>query len=260
MRRVLVPALVALAGCGVDPAPAGIDDLSRWLWLNYEAATDEDMAGAAVKLHAEMKDMPADDDDRGDLTRLSKADLELVGLEGNDPAKARGLFVATVIPCPLAKVEPLIYALNQDELHPDSYDAYKRTYTSDLGAYQSRAEPFLTWETEITATPVTVAYSEKLRGGVRWVPESPHGPVLLSRTWLPSPATFPGEDPEDYFFRQDYQIEMYYERAPGETVHLFAVWREMKYGSFDTEGGSLANIQMDGFVDWDEAIAERCAK
>lgn len=261
MKRVwLVVSVAVLAGCSVDPAPTGLEEIARWTWVNYEAADDDALADAIVKLHAEVEALPVDDALEGYIdARLTKEDLEPVGLhEKNDPSKARGLLVATVIECPLAKVEPLIWALNQDELHPGTYDTYKREHTSSLEAYTSRKEPFLTWTTDIKATPLPgTTYTERILGGARWVPQSPHGPVLLSRTVLPEPAKF--DDADDYF-RQDYQIEIFYERSPGQTVHVFGVWREMKVGGFETEGDTLASIQLSNFVKWDEKIEEICKK
>lgn len=262
MRHVtLVVSMLLACGCGVDPAPAGIENVAKWTWVNYDAADDEAIADAIVKLHAETKNVPADEPVKGSLdVRLSAEDLAPVGLDGvNDPSKARGLLAVTIIECPLAKLEPLVYALNQDEQHPDSYDAYKRTHTSDLATYQSREADTLTWTTELTATVSAIGsttYSETLSGGVRWVPDTPHGPVLLSRTWLTQPATF--EEEGDDYFRQDYQIEIFYERAPGETVHVFGVWREMRMLGFDMDDDVLHSTQLGGFIDWDEQVEELC--
>lgn len=259
MKRIwLMVSMAVFAGCSVDPAPTGVEEIARWTWANYEAADDEAVADAIVKLHAELKDMPVDDSLEGSVdARLTREELEPVGLhEKNDPSKARGLLVATVIECPLAKVEPLIWALNQDELHPGTYDTYKREHTSSLDAFTSRQAPLLTWTTDLEATsPFGNTYNSRLFGGARWVPESPHGPVLLSRTVLPEPAKF--ED-DDAYFRQDYQIELFYERAPGETVHVFAVWREMKVDGLDSEGDTLVSFQMSSFVQWDERLEKLC--
>lgn len=258
MHRLLPVFLLPLLACGVDPAPQDLERLTRWAWVNYERADDDDIADAIEKLHTELQGLDRSEPIKGTMDeRLTREDLEPVQLQDkNDPATARGFLTATVIACPLEKVEPLIYALNQDELHPGTYDTYARTHTSDLEAYVARKQRTLTWTTDIKATPLPgTTYTERIDGGVRWVAKTPLGPAFLSRTVLPEPAKF--DDASDYF-RQDYQIELFYERKPGETVHVFGVWREMKVGIFDTEGSVLASIQVDNFVKWDEQLERLC--
>ena len=68
---------------------------------------------------------------------------------------------------------------------------------------------------------------EHTSGGVRFIPadeKAGTGPILLSRSWMKGPAQFKGDDTS---FDQDFQIETYYERAPGELWHAYGVWREV---------------------------------
>lgn len=266
MQHVRLVALAALmlAGCAsVEPAPADLDGLARWFWQHYEDASDPEVHEAVVKLDAQLADVAKDKPLMLEVERLPQEAVEALGLRDPvDTAKARGFLVATVIPCALGKVEPLVYAQNQDELHPDTYDRYSRTFTSDFDAYKDRREKKLTWRTEIEAAPVGQRYKETVLGGLRFVPaadgeSSPFGPVILGRAWIPHPAEF---DHDGNYFRQDYQSEVFFERRPGETVHLFTVWREMKVTILSTEDDGFADLQMNGFVDWDERVAGHCSK
>ena len=51
---------------------------------------------------------------------------------------------------------------------------------------------------------------------------TPYGPVIVSRGVLDEPAYFNDSDERGLF--QDYQMEVYFERAPGETVPFYTIW------------------------------------
>ena len=39
-----------LLACSIDPAPADVDGLAHWSWVNYDLVTADDMAEAADTL------------------------------------------------------------------------------------------------------------------------------------------------------------------------------------------------------------------
>jgi hypothetical protein len=59
---------------------------------------------------------------------------------------------------------------------------------------------------------------------------------------------------------QDYQIDLFYERAPGEVIHMFAVWRQMNVGTLSTNDDILVNIMLANFVEWDQEFSKLCGK
>jgi hypothetical protein len=252
--------LLALLACrGVDPAPADLDGLSQWFWLNYEAADDAAIAAAVVNLHAAIGGADRTEVLDGGLADLDPAGPAVVGLTV-DPAPAAGMFMAGPLACPLADLERLLYHLEQDELY--EYDAYDRSYTSDFDAYQSRATPTLAWQVTLDASVLGQRYTERLNGGLRYVPAideatSPFGPILISRTWLLEPAEFHSGGGS---FTQDYQIEVWYERAPGDVLHTYAMWREFDWGSgFDQDNQAAIRINLNGLADWDRQTEDLCA-
>lgn len=265
MPRLLVVMLLAVAalltGCGVDPAPKDLQRLSKWFWVHYDDASDEELADGIIKLNAATKEAKADEPIKGTVARLGKSDLEVVGLSAKEPSRARGYVVVTEFPCKLAQLEKIVIALNQDELHPDTYKSYKREYTSDLAKYQSRDVSQLKWKVQLTTDPTIGApATESLLGGSRYIRSidsdtTPYGAFLISRTWLPEPAKF-SED--GYALNQDYQIETWHERKPGRILHMFTVWRQGSFDVFDTEDDVFGNLMMNAFVDWDERVAELC--
>lgn len=264
-RVVSIISLVLWCACSKAPlAPDDVDGEARWFLVNYDTASDADVADAIAKFHkasgaaALTHANPLEDT----LRHLQAGDPAAVGKPDGDANSARGMITVTLMPCALASLQPLVVAQNQDVLHPGSYDSYQRTYTSDDAAFASGKSDTLTWTVDIAATPLSGhAYTETLLGGARHVNATAGatiaGPYLLARTLLPHPGAM--HDASDYF-RQDYQIDVFYERAPGETVHLFAVWRQAKFSLFDTDGDTLVGLMLSNFAKWDDVTAGHCGK
>jgi hypothetical protein len=257
----LVAGLSLLAGCGVDPAPKELSNLSKWFWVHYDDASDEELAEGIENLHNASKSVTADEPLKGTVARLGKSDLEVINFQNREPKRARGYLVITEFPCKLAQLEKIVIALNQPELHPDTYKKYKREYTSDLAKYLARDTSQLKWKVDLTTDPtIGSAATENLNGGSRFIKSidsevTPHGAFLISRTWLTAPATF--ED-DGYALNQDYQIETWHERKPGRILHMFTVWRQGQFDVLDTEDDTFGTLMMNAFVDWDERVAELC--
>ena len=247
--------LVLAIGCGEDAAPEKITDFSKWLWRNYDTATDIQLADSIVQLNGTVTSVTADAPLKALVSRLSAADVKLVGSKG-DASLAVGLLAVTEIRCTLAQIEKIQTAAEQNTLHPDDYDAYKRTFLQSRDDYLAHKFNRLDWDTELTSDYAT----EKLRGSVRFIPDqgkakSPFGAALVSRTFLKEPAV--GVD-SGTVWPQDYQIEAFYERSPGKLIHLFAVWRQADFSGLSTESAFLQNLQMGGFVDWDKVVETQC--
>lgn len=250
----------------VEPAPKDLDGVAHWLWNNYLLADDASVGDAINKLHKAVDGDSLDESLSGGLTRLEKDELAWVGLDGKDPDGAVGLYVVNHTECDLETLEEMVYELDQQQFFPEAYQSYDRRYTSDFDAYRSREEPFLTWHVNIDATisggVINIPYSESIDGGIRYVPEideetTPFGPMLLTHTFMPEPATFE-EDVNEWPL--DFQIAAYYERAPGEVVHFYGVWREMIFGGvgLSTEDAWVQNIQFDNMIAWHERTEEIC--
>jgi hypothetical protein len=185
----------------------------------------------------------------------------------NNPATASpGLLEASEMPCTLDQIEPLLYDTDQDKIHSGSYDSYARTYTSSLSAYQARTTETLAWTS--TYKPDGVSYQATVNGGLRRIPslgatQSPFGPILLARTWMPKAAT---GLPSGQEFKQDYQMEVYYERTPGHTVHTFADWRDINIsydglpGTYGQTNTLYQTLVLSNDVSWDQTIANQCGK
>ena len=62
------------------------------------------------------------------------------------------------------------------------------------------------------------------------------------------------------YFKQDYQIEVFWEQSPGRIFHGYGMWRDIKVGGFNLtiEDNGFLNIVLDNLVAWDTRTAELC--
>jgi hypothetical protein len=269
MPRRTRPAVLSLAltaglstGCKkLENAPAALDRLFPWFFKAIDEGTDEQLAEGFRNLHKAGDVKNLDDTVDGLISDLSKEDLAVVGLEGKNPSKAPGVYMLNPFQCGLGQLEKVLAHKNQDNLYPDAYDRYDRSYTSDRDAYFDRDEELLTWTVDYTATILSATYDSDLRGALRYVPElddeaTPFGPMLIARTYIPRPARFESNNKS---LDQDYQIEMFY-RHKGRIVHAYGLWREADFGSgINSESEIAQKSLLNELAKWDEETEANCA-
>lgn len=263
--------LLALLAChSTRPAPDDLDGLAHWFWSHYDGADaadrgaepgDDAVLAASLNLDAAVGELTKPM--TGTLTDLSADEQAVLGLDApQDIAAAAGMFLMNTVPCSLDQIERITIALEQDALYPDTYTDYARSYTSDVDAYLARETPYLTWASSIDAEVLGAGYHEDIDGGARYVSDpdgAAFGDMLMTRVYLPTPATF--EDGNDAkSFTQDYQLEIYYSRDAGTVVHAYVLWRQMDYGGgLDTDDSSAQSLMLSALIDWDDANAGLCA-
>lgn len=265
--RLSLLAVLAL-GCAPPPTPApeGLADNVRWWWTTSPGASPTELADAAAKLSTAGQAPSRSMAFKSQMKRLEAADLKVVGLDANDPSKARGLMIVNTYACTLDKLEQILISREQATLYPDVYDEYARTYSSDRDAYLARSRPSLTWDVAMKVSlPVGDQYAAAVKGSVTRYAGSADGatkgPFLVARTWLTTPATFKDAASQSYF-RQDYQIEVYWEESPGKIFHTYGMWREIRVGGFNLtlEDNGLLAIVLDNLVKWDDQTIELCKR
>jgi hypothetical protein len=255
----------SILGCkNVDPAPENLDELAHYYWDHFDDADDDAVAGGVLNLHAAIQGSTREDVSDGSISNLTVDQLVLIGMESEDPSDAYGVYIANLIEgCSLEEIEFLTYAANQDELHPGTYVTYDREYGEDIDTYLAREEDVLTWVTTYEVSGFASDYIAQLDGWLRYVPAldpetSPYGPMLLSRGVLKDPAYFSGSDERALF--QDYQLEVFYERAPGEILHFYVIWRDMvPLANQDFSSESTQRLVLDGLAEWDADSEAYCA-
>jgi hypothetical protein len=253
---------VAVAtGCHVNPAPKDIDGLSRWLWLNHATADDASLLDAMRHLDAvagELKD-PREEG----ISRLQTGDAKTAGasFEG-DLTKAAGLLLVRTIKCPLARVNELLVQKDQKSLHAN-YITYDRTFQTPIDDYLSGKSATADWKSIYEIKLLSPTFKPTVPGGTRFVKEessgdAPHGPAIFAFAYFDGPAILEGGGSD--YFRQSYQIQVFYERTPGTVVHLYAMWVEMKVGFLDSDGPEVASITLDSLKTSDDDYEKHCAK
>jgi hypothetical protein len=266
MRALFVALVVLASGCldNTPPAlaPEEIDENLRWFWINGDGAADATLVDAAGKLATAGKADTRTTALKGGLRRrLETADVAPFGLPDTDPSTARGLLVVNVFDCALPKLESILIAQDQASQYLDVYKSYARSYTTDADAYRARSTDVISWTVDVKAAlPVEDVYTSTLKGGVRRVRApadgATKGDFLIARTWLTAPATFVANSGN--YFRQDYQLEVFWEREPGKIFHAYAMWRDIKAVGLSIEDDGFLNLVLDNLVKWDDRTAELC--
>ena len=258
-------ATLALGGCkDVEPAPEDLDGLFHYFWSQHVDGADEELAAALVNFNALVEadyDLSVEDTYDGQLSDISQGEIDLVEMRDDaNPDETTGLFLINSFQCTVGQYEQIAYALNQGALYDDAYDHYEREYTSDLDAYTGRETSHLTWISYIDATLVGASYHEDVHGDLRYIPDlgdgdTPWGHFVVARYHMPEEAEFGNPD---FFFTQDYQIEIFYEAVPGEVIHLYGLWRNMGFGEASTNDESIQRLILNGLSDWDDRTEEIC--
>jgi hypothetical protein len=267
MRRIGALVATLLAGCDFgtladlnqDTAAQGGDEVTTQalaLWRNFDAskATDADVKKAIAGIEGVVQRAGVPLQVR--IGNLTKDDLALVGID-RDPSTAQGMLLIHEIDCSLDQISKLVVALDQTTLYPDLYDSYARAYTADINAFLAGG-PTVTWTTHYQASVLSRTYQSVVLGAARRVGGAmPSGaPVFLDRAHLPMPAMFIKGD--DSGFDQDYQLELYYERAPGKTLHFYALWRDFHIGTLTSESDLYVNIVLGNLADFDVRSSKLC--
>ncbi|MEZ4321075.1 MAG: hypothetical protein R3F61_26585 [Myxococcota bacterium] len=249
----LLLVFATLVGCRkVEPAPDDLDGLLHFFWQNAESEDDvlaEGFASLDASSGAALEDVID-----GNVSRLTLEEAQLVPSVDADPANAAGIFMLNTFACDPEKLRELLVVPNQDELREGTYEAYERRFLSDRAAYEAGQVSTIDWEISLSAQIVLSDYSSELRGGVRDI-AAPSGPAFVQRTWFTEPASFENNNT----WTQDYQLELYYERAPGEIVHLYGMWRELDVAGFTSENSGVQRQVLNGMKDWDDDTETLCA-
>ncbi|MEW5850525.1 MAG: hypothetical protein AB2A00_17195 [Myxococcota bacterium] len=248
-------------GCvSTDPIPDEQNALMRWLWANYDGATDAQLHEAITRLHRLFDGDNLTRNVSGTLDDLTSSDLNTVNMSNRDPGPATGLLLVDALDCTVEHLDRITTYDNQIELYPGVYDSYERTYLQSKDDYLARRSPLVSWNLATTGTLLQSAYRMKYAGGNRLIPAAEGsaaiGPILFTRSFLREPADF---DDDTRAMDQDWQVEVYYERAPGKVIHLWGDWRQVKMGSLTNDDEVVLEVMLSNMEDWDEQTRQLCA-
>jgi hypothetical protein len=256
----MVLVVLLMLGCKVEPAPEDVDALIRYLFDLSDDGDDAQLAEAVRNLDSAIGGSGFQEAVRGEVSPLGSDAATRAGVSG-DPNDAGGLYLLNPLACTLDALLPVLTNSEQDVLYDGVYDQYERTYTSDLDAFIDGGSPTLSWDVAYSASALSTSYDALLDERLRLVPglgedDSPFGAFFLSRRLMTAPAVMTNGDG---YFDQDYKVELYYERAPGEMVHLHGMWRELEVLGLTMEDGGMQTLLLNGMEDWDEETLAWCA-
>lgn len=259
------------AGCAAEEAPAGLDDLSRFIFDRVApadglelAAQETEIRDAVLKLREEFEGQAVTYESPftgtlSDLGRESVVDLEGVGDRADDVGIAQGFGLANFARCTLQQEVNLVTSNRAIEIHPDVYESYAKDFDEDPAAFRAGDVNSLTWRTtyKIAQPPVGSAYEAKLRAIGRRVPAAGDiGNIFMTRVHLLEPAAFDGDGSS---FELDFQTEIYVDNGDGTLSHFYGMWRRMVLGPVDSSSELFIGQTLSGFVDFENRVEAACA-
>jgi hypothetical protein len=270
---VVVTALIGTgSGCAATEAPAGLDDLSRFLFDRFQpaegleaAAQESEIRDAVTKLADEFagQDVALDAPFTGtlkDLERANVADLEGVGSRADDIELAQGFALANLTNCGIQQEVNLVMSNRAMEIHPDVYERFDKAFEGDTAAFKNGDVDFMTWETtyKILPPPVGSPWAATIRAGgrrIRGVEGDAIGDIFMTRVHMPEPAQF---DSEGSSFDLDFQVEVYFEDGDGAIKHFYGMWRRMVLGPVDSSSELFIGQTLSGFVEFENRVDAAC--
>jgi hypothetical protein len=259
MRPLLLVTVVLTAACAIDPAPADTSELMHWLYRHASDASDDELRDAVSKLHDDVGSVAPLSAEKLTLPALAADDGLVVGLKDRDASLATGMMHLNAIPCAFARVEELFVDADQKKVF-GGYESYAREFVGDPAAFDAGTLARLGFHNVYTVAGLGTRYTAKISGEFRRVegagPGSPRGPALVARAFLTEPAAFDAGSTD--YFRQDYQLRVIYERSPGDLVHAFAVWREMKFAGSTADSDLFQTTTLNQFANGDKGVASQC--
>lgn len=261
----MAPLLASLAGlaCTVDELPTDLDGVVHHLLQHQELGTDDELARSVLNLDAAIQGARLREPLEGSLSRLSLAEATLLGVSGADPAKAAGIFLGNLVACDPVLLETILTWPEQDAIYPGVYEHFERTYDGSIDAFLAGDVDSLRWSLDYSASVLGSTYTGHTQSLMRRVRtpegvEAPFSTAVLVRYVAPAPATF--EEGSNLSYTQDYQFEVYWSRAPGETLHAYAMWREADWGAgLTSESEAVQKLLLSGMATWDEDTEAICA-
>lgn len=239
---------VCLTGClnsaPLPPAPEDLEGNVAWLWNHGLESSNDELADALAKLEAAGAAVRREGPMKGELKVLSAEQLTGLGLSWEpNLARARGMYIATALPCTLSQVEDVLRSPNQMEKYPGTYERYERTLLSENE-----------WSAEIDSKILVDAFTHTLRSTLR---KEEKRSSLLLRTFMPGPAVFKSGSTT---FEQNYELEMFVPRDEVELLHVYGVWRDVQIPllGLSTRDNNMLNAIIDNMLQRDARTRELC--
>ncbi len=245
LRGMTLLTLFACADPNQAEAPPSLDEFLHAAWVDF-ATEDRAALGDLTTLFAPTVDT-AEFPMNGTFSDLTAEEAALVDVEGSpDPAEAAGFYLVDAVDCDHDALVDALTNPDQTEVFPESYEAYARTYDTDLDAFIAGDTDVVWWHTTYTVDVFVGVYTASIRAGAQRF-EVDGAPGYATYTWAPAPA-----ETEDPTLRldQDYQIEVYWPDGD-QHVHAYGMWRQFQTNDeTDQDTEIIRNLIIDAMKDY----------
>ncbi|MCB9796714.1 MAG: hypothetical protein H6741_28785 [Alphaproteobacteria bacterium] len=263
MRAILPLTALALVACK-EPieAPAELNDLSHFMWAEWDNEDPEVLIAGVNSLEAWAADKDADASNWGDrfyeidpLPNATVTDEGLTthGLNSEDAIGVGELYASVHAPPKHATLFGL--ADQSDPIEPSSPDSYTRTITAgDADAFAAGTEETLESHNQINRRNILFTLDYELDKVWRWVTLEDGREVIVSRSW--SEESGPVNDDDEQIL-QAYSLELWIPNDAGGSLRWLITWQQAELSIDDDAMKSLVGGSMnDTFESQDELLSE----
>ncbi|MCB9742910.1 MAG: hypothetical protein H6741_05365 [Alphaproteobacteria bacterium] len=252
---------LALVGCK-EPieAPSELNDLSHYLWAEWDNEDPEVLMAGVVSLEAWAAGQPADTESWPDrfysIDPIPAATVDAEGLvshgRSSDEAPGVGeLYVSLHAP----PVHATLFgeADQTDPIEPASPEFYERTITSgDPAAFAAGTEEVLESSNDCNRKNILFDLNYQFNKVWRWITLEDGREVIVSRSWAPEV----GQENDGKQIFQAYSMELYIPNDAGGALRWLVTWQEAELGLDQDAIESLVGGSMnDTFESQDELLS-----
>jgi hypothetical protein len=235
--------LVALSGCGPQDAPTDLNELTHFLYREWD--DDLHMQDALLKLDAQKFNLDGSTDDRSyHMTPLSRDDLMGVNWPmSRDPNKAIGSCVVRRSKWGMDDQVKLIQLPDQLDAEP-SATHYARTFVdpTDPSCFTAQGCSILKTDNDITRDNSAITVSFLLHKNYRWVRLGPDRWAIAARSNTDHP--YKGSK-DGTAINQSYSMDIFLQQPDLRTVRYQCSWSETDLG-VDLDDGLVLAILVTG--------------
>jgi len=231
MPRLLLLTMVFAASCTPTPkAPQELDDLTRFLFREWDFPDPEAMVDGLLKLEAFLAERGLENDLRRrsfDLASPTEEDLaDVERPEGTDPANTIGMSVGYESRWPLADHVRLQVEGDLMEAEPTAKKYVRRfVEPADPACFPANSCEIIRTENEITRSNPLLSVDLTLLKDFRMFVLPDGRKAVVARAW--NPEIFVGEDPNTAIV-QSYTVDLWIEQASGKTWRYQSLYSENK--------------------------------
>ncbi len=262
ISKFTVPSLLLLVACGKPPveAPAGLNDLARFLTTNFDNEGTEELAAGVLNLESELDGLGAFDaedvDDRA-FTMAPLREEDLGGMpahDGFDPEAQIPVAVAGRSSFDLDGQMRIVEETNHICIESNTTKFYRRDFDTDVGCFVDGTCPTLDTSNEVRKESLIGDIWYDLPKEYRRFTLEDEREVMVARSFSPDVYETDGGGGS---FDQTYILEVWIPED-GTTKRFYSMWSSVTLGAVgDDLWASLVRSGIDeGYGYADDYLAD----